>query len=190
MLLDQVQPFLLATVSLDFAEISISNMHALQPVRFGLFAGPSTIVPSLHRQRAYIFKFFTLLAPCSYATWSSTTFLGSASANCSEPLTCENFNTLIVSISLQRVRLGFFIAPSMIVPTLHRMKVCIFKLFKPLVSVSYAIWSTATFLASYSEPRTCGNFYYEHPIQHVRFWIFTSPSTIIPSLHRQKACIF
>ena len=34
----------------------------------------------------------------------------------------ENFNTLIISITLQPVGLGLFTAPSTIVPSLHRLK--------------------------------------------------------------------
>ena len=54
-------------------------------------------------------------------------------------LTCENFNTLIVSIMLQPVGLGLFTAPSTIVPSLHRLKPSIFKLFTSLASFSYTI---------------------------------------------------
>ena len=61
MLLELVQPFLRATVSLEFAEISIGSFN-LQPARFGYFIGPSTIVPSLHRPKVCIFKLFTPLA--------------------------------------------------------------------------------------------------------------------------------
>ena len=123
-------------------------------VRFGFFTRPSTIVPLLHRRIACIFKLFTPLASFSYATWSSATFL----ASCSEPWTSGNFNTLIVAITLQAVGLGLFTAPSTIVPSLHRLKPSIFKIFKPLASFSYGIWSSATFLASCSDPWTCGNF--------------------------------
>ena len=104
--------------------------HAFQPVQFEIFTAPSTFVPSLHRQRAYIFKHFTLLASCSYATWSSATILSS----CNEPWTCRNFNALIVSITLQPVRLRFFTTPSTIVPSLHWLKASIFKCFKLLAS--------------------------------------------------------
>ena len=48
-------------------------------------------------------------------------------------------NTLIVSFTLQPVGLGLFTAPSAIVPSLHRLKPSIYKLFKPLASFSYAI---------------------------------------------------
>ena len=50
----------------------------------------------------------------------------------------ENFNTLIISITLQPVGLGLFTAPSTIVPSLHRLKPSIFKIFKPLASFSCA----------------------------------------------------
>ena len=41
-------------------------------------------------------------------------------------------------ITLQPVGLGLFTAPSPIVPSLHRLKPSIFKLFKPLASFAYA----------------------------------------------------
>ena len=47
--------------------------------------------------------------------------------------------------------LGLFTASSTIVPSLHRLKHSIFKLYKPLASFLYAILSSATFLASCSE---------------------------------------
>ena len=50
----------------------------------------------------------------------------------------ENFNTLIISITLQPVGLGLFTAPSTIVPSLHRLKPSILKFFKPLASFSCA----------------------------------------------------
>ena len=133
-------------------------LQAFMPVRFGFFTRPSTIVPLLHRRMAGIFKPFTRLASFTYAIWSSTTFL----VSCSEPWTYGNFNTLIVSFTLQPVGLGLFTAPSPIVPSLHRLKPSIFKIFKPLASFSYAIWSTATFLSSNSEPWIHGSFYYKH----------------------------
>ena len=123
-------------------------------IRLGFFTAPSTIVPSLHRLKACIFKLFKFLASFSYATWSSATFL----ASCSEPWTWGNFNTVIVYTTSQRVRLAFFTAPSTFVPSLHPQKARIFKLFKPLASLSYATWSSATFLASYSVLWICGNF--------------------------------
>ena len=44
----------------------------------------------------------------------------------------------VLYISLQTVRFGFFTDPSTIVPSLHRLNVCIFALFKPLASFLYA----------------------------------------------------
>ena len=129
-------------------------LQAFMPVRFGFFTRPSTIVPLLHRRMACIFKLFTPLPSFSYATWSSATFHASRS----EPRICWNFYTPMVSITLQPVGLGLFTASSPIVPSLHRLKPSIFKLFKPLASFSYVISSSATFLASCSEPWTCGNF--------------------------------
>ena len=161
----------------------------LEPVGLGLLTTPSPIVPSLHRLKPSFFKLFKRLASFSYAIWSSAIFLASSS----EPWTCGTFNTLIVSITLKLVGLGLFTAPSTIVPWLHRLKPSLCKLFKPLASLSYATWSSATFLASWSELRTCGNFNAQivsitlHP---ARFGFFTGPSSIVPSLHRQKVCIF
>ena len=59
MLLDLVQPFLRAEVSLYIT---------LQPVRFGFFTNPSTIVPSLHRLNVCIFTLFKPQASFLYAT--------------------------------------------------------------------------------------------------------------------------
>ena len=171
----------------NFNTLIVSFM--VQPTGLGLFTAPSPVVPSLHRPKPNIFKLFKSLASFSYATWSSATFL----ASCSEPWTCGNFNTLIVSFTRQLVGLVLFTAPSSIVPSLHRLKTINYKIFKPLASFSYATWSSATFLASCSEPWTCGNFNTQivsitlHP---ARFGFFTGPSSIVPSLHRQKVCIF
>ena len=115
----------------------------LKPVGLGLFTASSPIVPSLHQLKPSIFKLFTPLASFSYATWSSATFHASQS----EPRICWNFYTPMVSITLKPVGLGLFTASSPIVPSLHRLKPSSFKLFKPLASFSYAIWSSATFLA-------------------------------------------
>ena len=65
MLLYQVQPFLRATVSHEFTEVSITSIHACT---ISIFTRPSTIVPLLHRRMACIFKLFTPLASFSYAT--------------------------------------------------------------------------------------------------------------------------
>ena len=73
MLLDLVQPFFLAEVSLELEEISIVSF-TLQPVGLGLFTAPSPIVPSSHGLKPSIFKFFKHLASLSYATCSSATF--------------------------------------------------------------------------------------------------------------------
>ena len=144
----------------------------LQHVGLGLFTASSSIVPSLHRLQPSIFKLFKRLASFLYAIWSSATFL----ASCSEPWTCGNFNTLIVPFTLQHVGVGLFTAPSPIVPSLHRLKPSISKLFKLLASFSYAIWSSATFLAGCIEPWTCGNFntliYSFDYITPITNWIF------------------
>ena len=69
MLLDLVQSFLQAEVSLEFAEISIRMLSiTLKPVGLGLFTASSPIVPSLHQLKPSIFKLFTPLASFSYAT--------------------------------------------------------------------------------------------------------------------------
>ena len=65
MLLDLVQPFLRSTLSLEFAEIFIL-LQVLQHERFGFFTAQCTLVPSLHRLRACIFKLFTPLASFTY----------------------------------------------------------------------------------------------------------------------------
>ena len=130
----------------------------LQPVGLGLFTASSPIVPSLHRLKPSILKLFKLQASFSYATWSSATFL----ASCSEPWTCWNFNTLIVSVTLHPSRFGFFTGPSSIVPSLHRQKMCISTLFTPPAWFSCANWSSTIFLSSYSEPWIHGSFYYKH----------------------------
>ena len=149
-------------------------LSAFMPVRFGFFTRPFTIVPLLHRRMVCIFRLFTPLASFSYATWSSATILSS----CSELSTCGYFNTQIVSVTLHPARFGFFTSPSSIVPSLHRQKVCIFKLFTPLDLFSYATWSSTTFLASYSEPWIHGSFYYKHSylydldFSHVRLRLY------------------
>ena len=156
----------------------------LQHVQFGFFSEPSTIVPSMHRLNVCIFTLFKLLASFLHATWSSANFL----ASCSEPWTGGNFNTLIISITLQPEGFELFTAPSTIVP-LHctDWNQVFFKPFKPLTSfsasVSCATWSSATFLASCSEPWTCGNFntlIVSITLHHSRFGFFTGPSSIVP----------
>ena len=163
-------------------------LQAFMPVRFGFFTRPFTIVPLLHRRMACIFKLLTPLASFAYATWSSEIFL----ASWSEPRICWNFYTPMVSITLQPVGLGLFTASSPIVPSLYPLKPSIFKLFKPLATFSYAIWSSAIFLASCSEHWTCGAFntlIVSITLQLVGLWLFTTPSPIVPSLHRLKPSI-
>ena len=163
-------------------------LQAFMPVRFGFFTRPSTIVPLLHRRMACIFKLFTPLVSFSFTILSSATFL----ASWSEPRICWNFYTPMVSITLQPLGLGLFTASSPIVPSLYRLKPSIFKLFKPLPSFSYAIWSSAIFLPSCSEPWTCGTFntlIVSITLQPVGLGLFTAPSTIVPSLHRLKPSI-
>ena len=188
MLLHLVKYLFRTTAFYELAKISVLSI-TLQPVQFGFFTVPSTIVPSFHRLNVRIFTLLKPLASFLYATWSSATFL----ASCNEPWTSGIFNTLIVAITLQPVGLGLFTAPLTIVPSLHRLKPSIFKIFKRLDSFSYATWSSATFLTSCSEPRTCGNFntlIVSITLHHARFGFFKGPSSIVPSLHRQKICIF
>ena len=68
MLLDLVQPFVRAAVSLEFAEITQIVSIPLHSAPFGFFTGPSSIVPSLHGQKVCMFTLFKLLALFSYAT--------------------------------------------------------------------------------------------------------------------------
>ena len=151
MLLDLVQSFLRATLSNEFTEVSITSMHACT-----IWILHTSVYDCTFNDRriACTFKLFTPLASFSYATWSSATFL----ASLSQRRICWNFYTPMVSITLQRVGLGLFTASSPILPSLYRLKPCIFKLFQPLSSFSYGIWSSSTFLASCSEPWTCGKF--------------------------------
>ena len=108
-----------------------------------------------------------------------------------QPWICGNCNWQLV---LQPVRFRFFTGPSTFVPSLHRLRACSFQLFTPLASFSYATWSSATFLASYSEPWTWWTFNKLIAsitnITACTIWVFTGPSTIVPSLHRLRACIF
>ena len=63
MLLDLVQPFLRAEVSLEFAEISIRHATVfitIQTLGLGLFTASSPIVPSLHRLKPNILKHLNL----------------------------------------------------------------------------------------------------------------------------------
>ena len=50
----------------------------------------------------------------------------------------EHARISCLSITLRPVQFGFFTDPSTIVPSLHRLNVCIFTLFKPLASFLYA----------------------------------------------------
>ena len=61
MLLDLVQPFLRAEVSLEFAEISLRHATVsitIQTLGLGLFT--ASIVPSLHRLKISILKLLNL----------------------------------------------------------------------------------------------------------------------------------
>ena len=67
MLLDLVKHLLRATAFYELAKISVLSI-TLQPVQFGFFTDPSTIVPSLHRLNVRIFTLFKPLASFLYAT--------------------------------------------------------------------------------------------------------------------------
>ena len=67
MLLDLVKHLLRTTAFHEHAQISVLSI-TLQPVQYGVFADPSTIVPSLHRLNVCIFTLFTPLASFLYAT--------------------------------------------------------------------------------------------------------------------------
>ena len=66
------------------------------------------------------------------------------------------------------VGLGLFTAPSTIVPSYHRLKSSICKLFKPLASLSYATWSSVTFLLA-EESLELAEIY-------IRWWFLLSES--------------
>ena len=67
MLLDLVKYLLRTTAFHELGKISVLSI-TLQPVQFGFFTDPSTIVPSLHRLNVCIFTRFKLLASFFYAT--------------------------------------------------------------------------------------------------------------------------
>ena len=67
MLLDLVKHLLRNTAFNEFAKISVHSV-TLQPVQFGFFTDPSTIVPSLHRLNVCIFTLFKPLASFLYVT--------------------------------------------------------------------------------------------------------------------------
>ena len=68
--------------------------------------------------------------------------------------------------------LGLFTASSPIIPSLHRLKPSIFKLFKPLPSFLHVTWSSETFVAIYSVLWTCENFSTFYYITACTIWIF------------------
>ena len=67
MLLDLVKHLLRTTAIHELAKISVLSI-TLQPVRFGFFTQPSTIVPSLYRLNFCIFTLFKPQASFLYAT--------------------------------------------------------------------------------------------------------------------------
>ena len=67
MLLDLVKHLLRTTAFHELAKISVLSI-TLQPVQFGVFTDPSTIVPSFHRLKVCIFTLFKPLASFLYAT--------------------------------------------------------------------------------------------------------------------------
>ena len=67
MLLDLVKYLLRTTAFHELAKISVLSI-TLQPVQFGFFTDPSTIVLSQHRLNVCIFTLFKLLSSFLYAT--------------------------------------------------------------------------------------------------------------------------
>ena len=67
MLLELVKYLLRTTAFHALAKILVLSI-TMQPVQFGFFTDPSTIVPSLHRLNVCIFTLFKLLASFLYAT--------------------------------------------------------------------------------------------------------------------------
>ena len=67
MLLDLVKHLLRSTAFHELAKISVLSI-ILQPVQFGFFTNPPTIVPSLHRLNVCTFTLFKPLASFLYAT--------------------------------------------------------------------------------------------------------------------------
>ena len=67
MLLGLVKYLLRTTAFQELLKISVLSL-TLQPVQFGFFTDPSTIVPSLHRLNVCIFTLFKLLASFLFAT--------------------------------------------------------------------------------------------------------------------------
>ena len=66
MLVDLVKHLLRTTAFHELAKISVFSI-TLQPVQFGVFTDPSTIVHSLHRLNFCIFTLFKPLASFLYA---------------------------------------------------------------------------------------------------------------------------
>ena len=67
MLLHLVKYLFRTTAFYELAKISVLSI-TLQPVQFGFFTVPSTIVPSFHRLNVRIFTLFKPLASFLYAT--------------------------------------------------------------------------------------------------------------------------
>ena len=67
MLLDLVKHLLQTTAFHELAKISVLSI-TFQPVQFGFFTDPSTIVPSLHRLNVCIFTLLKPQASFLYAT--------------------------------------------------------------------------------------------------------------------------
>ena len=67
MLLDLVRHLMRTAAFHELAKISVLSI-TLQPLQFEFFTDPSTIVPSLHREKVCIFTLFKPLASFLYAT--------------------------------------------------------------------------------------------------------------------------
>ena len=193
MLLGLVQPFLRAAVSLELAEISIPRGFLLHYTLHDLiFHRSVSIVPSLHRQKLCIFTLFTPLALFSYATWSSTIFL--ASWRFGLPLNFFIFTDLVSITSIHACMIRIF-HTSVYRLFLHCTDVLLVFLnsLHLYLHSHIATWSSAIFLASWSEPRICWNFYtpmVSITLQPVGLGLFTASSPIVPLWHRLKPSIF
>ena len=184
-----MQHFLRATVSFELAYIYYGDsFYDLQPVWLGFFKAPSTLVPSLHRLMACIFQFFRPLASFSYANWCSATFL----ASYSEHWTCENLvrdRFYYVTDRTTRIFKRTINDCTIIAPN----EGLYFSVLSTssFIFICYVIWCNISFelywalnLRKFSTVRD------SITLQTVGLGIFKAPSTIVPSLHRIKACIF
>ena len=152
MLLGLVQPFLRAAVSLELAEISIPREFLLHYTLHDFIFHRSVIDCTFFPPTVGLY-FYTLYT----TSFILICYLIYYNLSCELQLAMNSRKFLLQAF--MPVWFGFFTRPSTIVPLLHRRMTCIFKLFTPLSSFSYAIWSSATFVARWSEPRIFWNFY-------------------------------